>query len=155
MKTKVVDILLVEDNPGDARLAVEALKESKLHNTLHHVRDGVEAMDFLYQRGAYAGMPLPDLILLDLNLPRKDGREVLEEVKSHPELRMVPVVILSTSQAERDMLRSYDLHANAYVVKPIDLDQFIEVVKAIEDFWFTIVKLPRRTENTENGYGDQ
>jgi CheY-like chemotaxis protein len=147
MMMKTVDILLIEDNPGDARLAVEALKESKLHNTLHHVKDGVEAMDFLCRRAGYAGVPLPDLILLDLNLPRKDGREVLEEIKCDPELRKIPVVILSTSQAERDMLRSYDLHANAYVVKPIDLDQFIEVVKAIEDFWFTIVRLPGRGAN--------
>jgi two-component system, chemotaxis family, response regulator Rcp1 len=152
MMAKAIDILLVEDNPGDARLAVEALKESKLHNALHHVKDGVEAMDFLYRRGEHAGAPLPDLILLDLNLPRKDGREVLEEVKSDPDLRKVPVVILSTSQAERDMLRSYDLHANAYVVKPIDLDQFIEVVKAIEDFWFTIVRLPSKVEANGGGH---
>jgi two-component system, chemotaxis family, response regulator Rcp1 len=152
MMAKAVDILLVEDNPGDARLAVEALKESKLHNALHHVKDGVEAMDFLYRRGEHAGAPPPDLILLDLNLPRKDGREVLEEVKSDPDLRKVPVVILSTSQAERDMLRSYDLHANAYVVKPIDLDQFIEVVKAIEDFWFTIVRLPSKVEANGGGH---
>jgi CheY-like chemotaxis protein len=152
MMAKAVDILLVEDNPGDARLAVEALKESKLHNALHHVKDGVEAMDFLYRRGEHADAPPPDLILLDLNLPRKDGREVLEEVKSDPDLRKVPVVILSTSQAERDMLRSYDLHANAYVVKPLDLDQFIDVVKAIEDFWFTIVRLPRKVEGNGGGH---
>jgi chemotaxis family two-component system response regulator Rcp1 len=141
--TEPIAILLVEDNPGDARLAVEALKESKVKNNLHHVVDGVEAMRFLRQEGEYAGATVPDLILLDLNLPRKDGREVLEEVKEDPQLRMIPVVILTTSAAERDLVRSYDTHANAYVVKPIDLDRFIEIVKAIEGFWFYIVKLPR------------
>ena len=141
-----IEILLVEDNPGDARLAVEALKDSKIHNNLYHVKDGVEAMDFLRQRGEYAGMPVPDLILLDLNLPRKDGREVLEEIKEDDELKLIPVVVLTTSEAERDLVRSYDLHANAYVVKPLDLDRFIEVVQAIEDFWFAIVKLPPKAE---------
>jgi two-component system, chemotaxis family, response regulator Rcp1 len=138
-----IEILLVEDNPGDARLAVEALKESKVHNNLHHVADGVEAMDFLHRRTKYSNVPPPDLILLDLNLPRKDGREVLEEIKEHPELRLVPVVILTTSAAERDLVRTYDLHANAYVIKPLDLDQFVEVVQAIENFWFMVVKLPQ------------
>ena len=141
-----IEIMLVEDNPGDARLAVEALKDSKIHNNLYHVKDGVEAIDFLRQRGEYAGVPVPDLILLDLNLPRKDGREVLEEIKEDDELKLVPVVVLTTSEAERDLVRSYDLHANAYVVKPLDLDRFIEVVQAIEDFWFAFVKLPPKAE---------
>ena len=138
-----VEILLVEDNPGDARLAEEALKESKVRNNLYHVKDGVEAMQFMRQQAEYASVPPPDLILLDLNLPRKDGREVLAEIKEDPELRLVPVVVLTTSEAERDLVKSYDLHANAYIVKPIDLDRFIEVVQAIESFWFTIVKLPQ------------
>ena len=138
-----IEILLVEDNPGDARLAAEALKENKVRNNLYHVKDGVEAMDFLHRRGDYDGVPMPDLILLDLNLPRKDGREVLEEIKEDSALRSIPVVILTTSSAERDLVQTYDLHANAYVIKPIDLDQFIEVVRAIESFWFTIVKLPQ------------
>lgn len=141
--TEPLEILLVEDNPGDARLAAEALKENKVRNNLYHVKDGVEAMDFVYQRGEYAGVPPPDLILLDLNMPRKDGREVLEEIKGDHALRHIPVVILTTSAAERDLVKSYDLHANAYVIKPIDLDRFIEVVRAIESFWFTIVKLPQ------------
>ncbi len=145
--TEPIEILLVEDNPGDARLAVEALKESKVRNNLYHVRDGVEAMDFLRRRGEYAGVTVPDLVLLDLNLPRKDGREVLEEIKEDPELKLIPVVVLTTSEAERDLVRTYDLHANAYVVKPIDLDRFIEVVQAIEDFWFAIVKLPPKAES--------
>src|SRR5215216_7826533 len=140
--TEPIEILLVEDNPGDARLAVEALKESKVHNNLHHVVDGVEAMDFLHRRTKYSHVPPPDLILLDLNLPRKDGREVLAEIKEDPDLRLVPVVVLTTSAAERDLLKSYDLHANDYIVKPIDLNQFIDVVQAIENFWFTVVKLP-------------
>ena len=144
--TEPIEILLVEDNPGDARLAVEALKESKVRNNLYHVKDGVEAMDFLYRRGGHTGVPVPDLILLDLNLPRKDGREVLAEIKEDPKLRLIPVVVLTTSEAERDLVRTYDLHANAYVVKPIDLDRFVEVVQAIEDFWFAIVKLPPRGE---------
>jgi chemotaxis family two-component system response regulator Rcp1 len=141
--TEPIEILLVEDNPGDARLAVEALKESKVSNRLHYVADGVEAMRFLRREGEYAGVAVPDLILLDLNLPRKDGREVLEEIKEDPQLRLIPVVILTTSAAERDLVKSYGLHANAYVVKPIDLDRFIEIVKAIEGFWFYIVKLPQ------------
>lgn len=141
-----IHILLVEDNPGDARLAVEALKDSKVRNDLHHVSDGVEAMAFLRREGAHAGAPVPDLILLDLNMPRKDGREVLAEIKEDPDLRHVPVVILTTSAAERDLLKTYELHANAYVVKPLDLDQFIEVVRAIESFWFTVVKLPQAGE---------
>jgi len=138
-----IKILLVEDNPGDARLAEEALKESKVRNNLHHVADGVEAMRFLRRQDEYAGVSPPDLILLDLNLPRKDGREVLAEVKEDPNLRSVPVVVLTTSEAERDLVKSYDLHANAYVVKPIDLERFIEIVQAIEHFWFSVVKLPQ------------
>jgi chemotaxis family two-component system response regulator Rcp1 len=141
--TEPIEILLVEDNPGDARLAAEALKENKVRNNLHHVLDGVEAMRFLRREAPHAGVPVPDLILLDLNLPRKDGREVLEEIKGDPELRLVPVVVLTTSAAERDLIKSYNLHANAYIIKPIDLDRFIEVVQAIETFWFTIVKLPQ------------
>lgn len=139
---KPIEILLVEDNPGDARLAQEALKESKVRNTMHVVGDGVEAMDFLHREGKYEGVPRPDLILLDLNLPRKDGREVLEEIKADDDLKRIPVVILTISKDEEDVFRTYDLHANCYVVKPIDLDQFIKVVKAVEDFWLTIVRLP-------------
>ncbi len=138
-----VEILLVEDNPGDARLAEEALKDGKVFTRLHHVTDGVEAMRYLRRQGEYAEASLPDLVLLDLNLPKKDGREVLAEIKGDPGLRFVPVVVLTTSEAERDLVRTYDLHANAFIVKPIDLDRFIEVVQAIENFWFTIVKLPR------------
>lgn len=141
-----IEILLVEDNPGDARLALEALKESKVHNNLHHVSDGIEALRFLRRREGYGGVPVPDLILLDLNLPRKDGREVLAEVKEDPELKLIPVVVLTTSEAERDLVKSYDLHANAYVVKPIDLDRFIEIVQAIEHFWFSVVKLPQERD---------
>ena len=145
ISAKPIDILLVEDNPGDARLAQEALKDSKIQNVLHIARDGVEAMDFLHRRGRYEGMPRPDLVLLDLNLPRKDGREVLGEIKTHDDLKRIPVVILTTSRDEEDVLRSYDLHANCYITKPIDLQQFIKVVHSIEDFWLTIVKLPSGT----------
>ena len=139
---KVVDILLVEDSPGDARLTIEALKESKLRNNLYTVNDGVEATDFLRRQGKYADATRPDLILLDLNLPKKDGREVLAEIKSDDNLKRIPVVILTVSKAEEDILKSYNLHANCYITKPIDMEQFIKVVKSIEDFWFTIVKLP-------------
>ena len=137
-----IDILLVEDNPGDVRLTQEALKEAKVGNQLHVVEDGVEAMAFLRHEGKYADSPHPDLILLDLNLPKKDGREVLAEIKQDPKLMRIPVVVLTTSRAEEDILRSYNLHANCYVTKPVDLDQFITIVKSIEDFWLTIVKLP-------------
>jgi len=137
-----IEILLVEDNPGDARLAKEALRESKFKNNLNAVSDGVEAMDYLYKKGDYSDAVTPDLILLDLNLPRKDGREVLAEIKSSEILKRIPVVILTTSTAEEDILKTYDLHANCYITKPIDLDQFMKVVKSIEDFWITIVKLP-------------
>jgi len=140
--TEPIKILMVEDNPGDARLAEEALKDSKINNSLYHVEDGVEAMQFLRRQAEYSDAPQPDLVLLDLNLPRKDGREVLAEIKEDPKLKLVPVVVMTTSEAERDLVKSYDLHANAYVVKPIDLERFIEVVQSIEVFWFTIVKLP-------------
>lgn len=144
MKTmhKSIDILLVEDNPGDVRLTREALKEAKLGNELHVVEDGVEAMAFLRRRGAHRNAVRPDLILLDLNLPLKNGREVLAEIKNDPKLRRIPVVVLTTSQAEADVVKAYDLHANCYITKPVDLDQFLTVVRAIEDFWLTIVKLP-------------
>lgn len=142
--TRPIDILLVEDNPGDARLAQEALRESKLRNVIHLVRDGVEAMEFLRRAGRFGDAVTPDLVLLDLNLPRKDGREVLAELKQDPVLRRIPVVILTTSKDEEDVLRSYNLHANCYITKPIDLEQFLRVVRSIEDFWLTIVKLPPR-----------
>jgi len=137
-----IEILLVEDNPGDVRLTQEALKEAKVLNDLHVVEDGVEAMDFLRRERNYADAPRPDLILLDLNLPKKDGHEVLAEVKGDPDLRRIPVVVLTISQDEQDILKTYDLHANCYITKPVDLDQFLTVVKSIEDFWLTIVKLP-------------
>ena len=140
---KLVEILLVEDNPGDVRLTLEAFKEGKILNRLSVVGDGVEAMAFLRREGNYSNVPRPDLILLDLNMPRKDGREVLAEIKKDPELRRIPVIILTTSQAEQDILKSYDLHANCYITKPVDLDQFNTVVKNIQDFWLTIVKLPQ------------
>lgn len=137
-----VEILLVEDNPGDVRLTEEALKESKVLNNLHVAEDGVEALEFLRREGRHADAPHPDLILLDLNLPKKDGRELLEEIKSHDDLKRIPVVVLTTSRAEEDILRMYDQHANCYITKPIDFEQFIEVVRSIENFWLTIVKLP-------------
>jgi CheY-like chemotaxis protein len=139
---KPVEILLVEDNPGDVRLAVEALKDAKVHNNLSAVTDGEEALAFLRREGKYADSPRPDLILLDLNLPRKDGREVLSEIKRDSSLKRIPVVILTTSQAEEDILKAYNLNANCYIAKPVDLDQFIRVVRSIENFWLTIVKLP-------------
>jgi chemotaxis family two-component system response regulator Rcp1 len=137
-----IEILLVEDNPADVRLTQEALKEAKVRNRLHVVEDGVAAMEFLQREGQYADALRPDLILLDLNLPKKDGREVLEEIKQDSSLKRIPVVVLTTSQAEEDILKTYDLHANCYVTKPVDLDQFITIVRSIEDFWLTIVKLP-------------
>ena len=141
-KVKPIDILLVEDNPGDVRLTREALKEGKVLNTLHVVGDGIEALEFLKHEGKYAKGVHPDIILLDLNLPRMDGREVLEKIKSNPKLRRIPVVILTTSKSEEDIIKSYDLHANCFITKPVDLDQFITVIKSVEEFWFTIVKLP-------------
>jgi CheY-like chemotaxis protein len=137
-----IEILLVEDNPGDVRLTQEAFKEIKMRNRLNVVKDGVEAMAFLRRQGEYADAPRPDLILLDLNLPKKDGREVLAEIKNDDSLKRIPVIILTVSGAEEDILKTYNSHANAYITKPIDLEQFGKVVKSIEDFWLTIVKLP-------------
>ena len=144
--TGPIEILMVEDNERDARLADEALKDSKIRNNLYHVEDGVEAMRFLRRDEGYADVPLPDLILLDLNLPRKDGREVLAEIKEDPRLRLIPVVVMTSSEGERDLVRSYGLHANAYVVKPIGLDRFIEVIQGIKEFWLTIVRLPPKSD---------
>ncbi len=137
-----IEILLVEDSAGDVRLTEEALKEGKVRNRLSVAADGVEAMEFLRREGQFSDVPRPDLILLDLNLPRKDGREVLSEIKADPNLASIPVVVLTTSKDEEDVLRSYQLHANCYVTKPVDLEQFIKVVKAIEDFWLIVAKLP-------------
>ncbi len=137
-----IEILLIEDNPGDVRLTIEAFKDCKVYNNLHTVTDGEAAMAFLYREGVYADAPRPDLILLDLNLPKKDGREVLKDIKTDEGLKKIPVVILTTSQAEEDILRAYGLSANCYICKPIALDQFTKIIKAIEDFWLTIVKLP-------------
>jgi two-component system, chemotaxis family, response regulator Rcp1 len=137
-----IEILLIEDNAGDVRLTQEALKEDKVKNRLNVVRDGVEALAFLRREGGFAGAPRPDLILLDLNLPKKDGREVLAEIKQEDALRRIPVVVLTTSKAEEDILETYGLHANCYINKPVDLEQFIAVVKSIDDFWLTVVRLP-------------
>jgi len=137
-----IKILLVEDNSGDVRLTVEALKRSKIRNSMNVVADGEEAMAFLRREGKYGDVPRPDLVLLDLNLPRKDGREVLKEIKTDDELKRIPVVVLTTSQAEEDILRAYGLNANCYITKPVDLDQFVKVVNSIEEFWLSIVKLP-------------
>jgi two-component system, chemotaxis family, response regulator Rcp1 len=142
LHSKPIEILLVEDNPGDVRLAVEALRDAKVRNQLHAVADGVEAIAFLRRQGRYAGVPRPDLILLDLNLPRKDGREVLAEIKQDADLKRIPVVILTSSAAEQDILQAYNLHANCYITKPVDLDQFLRVVRSIEDFWLVVVRLP-------------
>lgn len=139
-----IEILMVEDNPGDVRLAQEALKDAKVSNTLRVVEDGAAALDFLYQRGEYANALRPDLILLDLNLPKKNGREVLEEIKQDAQLKTIPVVILTTSQAEEDIVRAYSLHANCYITKPVDFAQFSKIVRTIEDFWLSIVTLPPR-----------
>ena len=139
-----IEVLLVEDDPGDVMMTREAFQDYKLHNELHVVSDGAEAMAFLRQEGDYAGRPRPDLVLLDLNLPRMDGRQVLEAIKSDPELVSIPVVVLTTSENEDDVLRSYSLHANAYVTKPVDFQRFIEVVRQIDDFFVTVVRLPRR-----------
>ena len=138
----VIRILLVEDNPGDVRLTVEAFKDAKLHVEIHVVNDGVDAMDFLNREGKYADSPRPDMILLDLNLPRKNGRDVLAEVKGSPTLKTIPVVILTTSASDLDIESSYILHANCYISKPVDLQGFLTVVNSIENFWFTVVKLP-------------
>ena len=140
--TRSIEILLVEDNPGDARLTLEALREAKVRNHIHVVEDGVEAMEYLRRQGRYSEAPRPDLILLDLNLPKKDGREVLAEVKADPVLKRIPVVVLTTSRAEEDVLRAYDLHANCYVTKPVDLEQFMRIVSLIDEFWIKVVTLP-------------
>ncbi len=137
-----IDILLVEDNPADVRLTMEALKEEKIYNNLHVVSDGEEALDFLRKQGKYAKAARPDLILLDLNLPKVDGREVLKEVKNDDKLKMIPVVVLTVSKNEEDILRTYNLHANCYITKPVDLKQFVKVAKSVQEFWLTIVKLP-------------
>ncbi len=141
---RTIVILLVEDNPGDARLTQEAMRDSKMLNLIHVVEDGVEAMAFLRREGRYSEAPRPDLILLDLNLPKKDGRAVLAEIKTDPDLRRIPVVVLTTSRSEEDVLKAYDLHANAYVTKPVDLEQFMKIVALIDDFWFNVVTLPNR-----------
>ena len=137
-----IEILLVEDNPGDVRLTKEALKEGKVYNNLHWARDGVEALEFLKREGKHAAAPRPDIILLDLNLPKKDGREVLAVIKRDADLKHIPVVVLTTSKADEDVLRSYELHANCYVTKPVDLEKFIQVVQSIDRFWLTVVTLP-------------
>lgn len=139
-----IEVLLVEDDPGDVLMTREAFAEHKVANRLSVVSDGVSALAFLRKEGEHAGAPTPDLILLDLNLPRMDGREVLAAVKADPELKQIPVVVLTTSEAEEDVLRSYALHANAYVTKPVDFDRFIDVVRQIDDFFVTVVRLPRR-----------
>ncbi|WP_459190943.1 response regulator [Halosimplex sp. J119] len=136
------DILLVEDNPGDVRLTQEAFKEGQIHNTLHVVTDGVEATDFLYRRGDHADAPRPDVVLLDLNLPRKNGDEVLDEIRDDPELERLPVIVLTSSKAEEDVVQSYELQANAYLTKPVDPTEFIETVQSIQEFWLEVVRLP-------------
>lgn len=145
-----IEILLVEDNPGDVRLTLEALKESKVLNNLNVVGDGVDALAFLRREGKHANAPYPDLILLDLNLPKKNGIEVLSEIKEDPKLRRIPIVILTVSKDEEDILKSYDLHANCYITKPVNLDQFMKIVKSIEEFWLTIVKLPPKPTMRKN-----
>ncbi|MCM5681716.1 response regulator [Schlegelella sp. S2-27] len=142
---RAIEILMVEDNPGDVRLTREAFKEGKVRNELHVAEDGVAALDFLYRRAPYQQAPRPDLILLDLNLPKKDGREVLETIKSDPSLKTIPVVILTTSQAEEDVIRAYHLNANCYVTKPVDFEQFMRIVQTIEEFWLSVVTLPPRS----------
>jgi CheY-like chemotaxis protein len=136
------DILLVEDNPGDVRLTEEAFKEGQISNTLHVTTDGVEALDFLHQRGEYVDAPRPDIVLLDLNLPRKDGDEVLEEIRADPDLTHLPVIILTSSSAEEDIVQSYELQANAYLTKPVDPEEFVDVVKSFQQFWLSVVRLP-------------
>jgi CheY-like chemotaxis protein len=146
VSVRPIEILLIEDNPGDARLTQEALREARVSNRLSHVHDGVEAMAFVRGEPPFADAPRPDLILLDLNLPRKDGREVLAELKEDPVLRLIPVVVLTTSEAEQDILRTYQLHGNCYITKPVDLEKFLHIVRAVESFWLAIVKLPGRRE---------
>jgi CheY-like chemotaxis protein len=142
MMVRPIELLLVEDSEPDVRLTIEALHEAKVKNRLWVVEDGVEAMDFLRRQGRHADAPRPDLILLDLNLPRKDGRLVLKEIKADESLKRIPVVVLTTSKSEEDVLRAYDLHANCYIAKPVDFNRFMEVVKSVEEFWLTVVKLP-------------
>jgi two-component system, chemotaxis family, response regulator Rcp1 len=143
-----IEILLIEDNPADIRLTQEAFQEARLHNTIHVAQDGVSAMAFIRQTAPYQHAPRPDLILLDLNLPKKDGREILEEIKSDPHTRTIPVVVLTTSEDEGDVLRSYNLHANAYLVKPIDVLRFITMIQSLESFWLSVVKLPPKEPTT-------
>jgi chemotaxis family two-component system response regulator Rcp1 len=143
-ETKPIEILLVEDSPSDAALTIEALKQGKIANRLSHVEDGVEAMEFLRQHNKHANAPRPDLIMLDLNLPRKDGREVLAEIKNDPDLKIIPIIVLTTSRSDRDILQSYQLNCNCYITKPVDFTHFIEVVKSIENFWLTVVTLPQK-----------
>ncbi len=142
VQVRPVDILLVEDNPGDVRLTKEALRDAKVLNQIHVAKDGVEAMEFLNREGSFKEAPAPDLILLDLNLPRKDGREVLADIKKDPRLKRIPVVVLTTSKSDEDIVKSYNLHANCYITKPVDLNRFIEIIHSLEEFWFSIVKLP-------------
>jgi len=143
-ESRQIEILLIEDNPGDARLTQEAMRAAKMTNVLHIVEDGVQAMEFLRQRSRFKDAPRPDLILLDLNLPKKDGRSVLAEVKADPDLRRIPVVVLTTSRSEEDVMQAYDMHANAYVTKPVNLDQFMRIVALIDEFWLKVVTLPGR-----------
>jgi chemotaxis family two-component system response regulator Rcp1 len=143
-ETKPVEILLVEDSPSDAALTIEALEAGKVANKLTLVEDGVEAMEFLKRSGKYAKVSRPDLIMLDLNLPRKDGREVLAEIKNDPDLKVIPIIVLTTSHSDKDILQSYQLNANCYITKPVDFTQFIDVVKSIEKFWLTVVTLPQK-----------
>lgn len=143
MNAEPIEILLVEDNPGDVDLTLEALEDAKLRNNVHVAEDGVEAMKFLRQEGEHAGAPRPDLVLLDLNMPRKDGREVLRDLKEDPDLKRIPVVVLTTSSDEQDVLEAYEHSANAYIVKPVDFEQFFRTVQSLEDFWFTVVRLPQ------------
>lgn len=143
-RSSMVEILMVEDNLADVRLTKEAFKDAKVLNNIHVAYDGEEAMSFLRREGKYADAPCPDIILLDLNLPKKDGREVLAEIKKDPDLKRIPVVVLTTSDDEKDIFRAYDLHVNAYVKKPVDLDQFMRIVEVIENFWLSVVKLPPR-----------
>ena len=141
-KGKFIEILLVEDNPGDVRLTLEVMKEGKVLNSINVVTDGIEAMRYLHMEGSYTNVPRPDLILLDLNLPGKDGREVLAEIKNDDNLKCIPVIILTTSQAEQDIIMTYELHGNCFITKPVQLDEFLKVIRLIEDFWLTVVKLP-------------
>ncbi|WP_048190026.1 response regulator [Methanobacterium sp. SMA-27] len=146
MDTNPIEILLVEDNEGDVGLVEEVFEDARIRNIIHVAEDGEEAMQFLNKEKKFVNAPTPDLILLDLNLPGKDGREVLEEIKTNNKLKSIPVVVLTTSKAEEDIIKSYDLHANSYITKPVDFDQFIKVVKSIEDFWLEVVKLPNSKE---------